>query len=292
MWRNWVVWLPLIGILAIGAGFGSVYALSEWRLRAIEAPVPFTYPISSDSETIDKGRHLARTRGCFGCHGQKLEGRVHQWEWVGLAVAPNLAQYAKENSASTIEAAVRHGVDRQGRALWSMPAYNYRHLVDDDMAALIAFLRSAEVISKSLPRPRLGFRTRWAIATGAEDHMAEWVSSVPPLLAAGNPTQIRGEYLAMTTCNECHGLDLRGSIEPDFTTPDLAIVAAYSKTEFQSLMRTGIGVGDRINLGLMTVVAKDRFAHFTEQEISDLYEFLRKLPSQPIPQDVFWRPGL
>lgn len=288
--RNfWIAGVLVIGLLMVGLGYVGVYALSEWRLYSIERPKPFKHSVESNSEAEDKGRHVARTRGCFGCHGQQLEGRAHEWEWVGLAVAPNLARYAQEYGASAIEAAVRHGVDRRGRALWSMPSYNYRHLTDADMSSLISFLQSAEVVQKRLPKATLGFKARWAIVTGTETHMAEWVSQVPSLKASGSPAQVRGEYLAMTTCNECHGLDLRGSIEPDFITPDLAIVAAYSEADFRVLMKTGIGLGERANLGLMTLVAKDRFAFFTEQEVSDLYQFLQTLPEQPVPQEVFWR---
>ena len=40
----------------------------------------------------------------------------------------------------------------------------------------------------------------------------------------------------------------------------------------------------------MTMVAKDRFAHFTEQEVADLQAFLVTLVDEPVPEGVFWRP--
>jgi hypothetical protein len=39
----------------------------------------------------------------------------------------------------------------------------------------------------------------------------------------------------------------------------------------------------------MTMVAKDRFAHFTEQELIDLLAYLRTLPGRPIDRDAAWR---
>ena len=93
----------------------------------------------------------------------------------------------------------------------------------------------------------------------------------------------------MTTCNECHGFDLRGLPDPDFPTPDLAILSGYTDAQFHTLMAKGEGIGGRADLGLMTMVAQDRFAHFTEEELTDLLAFLRTLPEQPIDRDAAWR---
>lgn len=270
------------------AGYGAVYGLSELKLRDVSPPPLFTHPIGTDSLTLERGRHIARTRGCFGCHGQQLQGRVftEEWDWVDRAVAPNLAAYAKRADASTLEAAIRHGIGHDGRALWSMPSYNWVHLTDADVAALIAYLRSAPVEMVDLPSPRLGFRARWDLATGSETHMAQWANEVPPRRTNLADSQlVRGEYLAMTACNECHGFDLRGG----FGAPDLALLVGYSEEDFRSLMKEGVARGGRDSLRLMTMVAKDRFAYFTEQERADLYAFLRTLAEEPVPEGVFWR---
>ncbi len=282
-------------VVGIGlAGIGAVVTLSEIRLRAYEPPPEFTAALPTDSASLARGRHLTRTRGCFGCHGQRLEGQVFtdEWPWVRRAVAPNLALHARAHDDRTLADAIRGGVGHDGRALWSMPSYNFRHLPEDDLAALIAFLRSAPVVEQELPRPSLGLRARWWLARGDEEHMARWAERVPPMIVGPDedPALIRGERLAMTTCNECHGLDLRGAWqEVDIAPPDLAIVAAYSWEDFQTLMRTGVPIGGR-DLGLMAVVARDRFAYFTEDEKADLYAFLQTLPGRPVPQGVFWRP--
>lgn len=122
--------------------------------------------------------------------------------------------------------------------------------------------------------------------------MADWGRSVPSLLLGpeADTSLKRGEYLAMTACNECHGLDLRGSnVEPDIAPPDLAVVTAYSFEEFNRLMEEGLPRDGRETLGLMTTVARDRFGSFTTEERSDLYAFLRTLAERPVPTDVFWR---
>lgn len=122
--------------------------------------------------------------------------------------------------------------------------------------------------------------------------MADWAREVPPLILTSDddPALVRGEYIAMTACNECHGLDLRGAnTEPDIAPPDLAVVAGYSWEEFNHLMDTGLPRDGRESLGLMTVVARDRFAYFTQEERADLYAFLRTLIGRPVPAGVFWR---
>ena len=282
--------LIIIGII-ISVFFLYIYGGSEYELRKASA-VEIGLLIETDSASIAKGEHIARTRGCFGCHGQRLEGLVFtdQWDWVKRAVAPNLAAYAKTHTPATIEAAVRQGIGQDGKALYSMPSYNWAHLSDSDVASLIAFLRSAEVVPNELPKPSLGLSARWAIANGKESTMPELVAIVPPLLADAQADSLlsAGQYLAMTACNECHGLDLRGQFRGGRSTPDLAIVSSYSVDEFEHLMKEGKGKGDR-EIRLMSMVARDRFAHFTEKELNDLRRFLLTLPNRPVPTPVEWR---
>ncbi|MDJ0652652.1 MAG: cytochrome c [Xanthomonadales bacterium] len=288
-----VITIVLLSLLALGgAGVGTVYLLSESQLRDVPQALAFDLPIPTDAAAIERGRHLARTRGCFGCHGQELEGRVFssEWDWVDRAVAPNLALHARQHSSQVLERAIRQGVGHDGRALWSMPSYNWVHLSDSDTADLIAFLQNAPVVEKDLPSPRLGLGIRLSMVLGRDTHMADWAADVPPLQLRSDAEESlrRGEYLAMTTCNECHGFDLRGATNGG-AMPDLAILGAYSDDSFRTLMQLGVGLGGRDDLNLMSMVAKDRFAYFTDQELEDLLAFLRTLPGKPIPQGVWWR---
>lgn len=282
--------------LALVAGglllaFAGIYAYSEARLRAYPTPPAFDHPVSLDEGSIARGRHLALTRGCFGCHGRRLEG-AHLEGWPGVTVAPNLPAYARQHDDRALSDAIRYGIGSDGRALWSMPSYNWRHLSDADTAALIAFLRSLPVVHKELPPARRGWKVRWQLARGAEPHMATLVSWVPALVMEDAGTKIaRGEYLAMTTCNECHGLDLRGQTLFG-ASPDLAaILRAYTPEDFRTLMREGVAIGGRDNLPLMSDVARSRFAHFTDREIEELYAFFLAVAERPPARDVPWRPS-
>jgi len=280
-------------VLAVSGFYAYVYVASERYLNDVGVDAGFVFSDGGDAAIVERGRHVARTRGCFGCHGQQLEGRMFsdEWVWVDTAVAPNLAEYSRKHTAETIEAAVRQGVGYDGKALWSMPSYNFVLLNDEDMSALVAFMRSAPVVETPLPRPSLGWDARMRIVRGEAQHMAEWADRMPALLLGedDDPVLVRGEYLAKTTCNECHGFDLRGQTDIDIATPDLAILAAYSDADFRRLMQLGEALGGRKDLGLMTVVAKDRFAHFTDDELNDLLAYLRTLSGQPVDHDASWR---
>ena len=253
----------------------TVYGYSEYQLRQYEDPESFTLKLTANDDILAHGKHIARTRGCFGCHGQELQGRVftEQWDWVKRAVAPNLAAFAKNHDPAQLERAIRHGIGANDRALWSMPSYNYVRMNDHDLSALILYLQSAPVVDNPLPAPAMGMAARWSLITADDGHMADWVHQVPELkLTKGHdPVRKAGEYVAMTTCNECHGLDLQG----DMGTPSLAaMIKAYDFDNFRRLMKQGIALGDREDLGLMTMVAKDRFAYFTDTELEQLYAYL------------------
>lgn len=292
-----VLAVPIIAAAIPVAAVAALFASSELRLREYESPAPFAREVPTDLAARSRGERLARTRGCHGCHGERFEGKDWSDEWPGLGrvIAVNLSRYAQENPPEVFERALRHGIGRDGRALWSMPSYNFRHLTDDDVLALLAYIRAHPVMGDTLTRPSHSLEVRWDLAFGGGTHMPEWVAAVPPLATSAErdgPEVVRGEYLAMTSCNECHGLDVRGAYGPiGPATPDLAIVAGYTPAEFRALMRRGVSKDGRSEMRLMSGTARTRFVHFTDQEVDDLYAYLRTLPGRPIAAGVFWRGG-
>jgi cytochrome c553 len=83
-----------------------------------------------------------------------------------------------------------------------------------------------------------------------------------------------GRHLAMTTCTECHGWDLNGW-EGD-PAPSLVVAKAYGPQAFRTLMREGttLAGGDSKPTGLMSGVARYRFASMTDAEIDALKQYL------------------
>ena len=281
---RWIAVLAL-GAMLLAAGLALwVYQASEAHLRSFARPAPFTQAIPNDAASIARGEHLVRTRGCAGCHGEQLQGQL-MW---GFAVAPNLVALARSESPATLEAAIRHGIGRDGRALYSMPAFSFIRMSDADIADLIAYLRQAPLTpSPELPAASLPWKIRWDLASGHDAAMPQWLPKVPPLRLQQSPDEPlrRGETLAMTTCIECHGFTLKADFPwaDDDHAPNLrVIIGAYDEAAFRHLMKTGKAVGER-ELRMMSPVARGRFAHFTDQEVGDLYAYLRspELKSAP-----------
>jgi mono/diheme cytochrome c family protein len=273
--RRVIRWLSfaLLALSAIGgAVLCWVYLASEAHLRSFTSPRRFDVTLPEGADAVARGKHLVDTRGCRGCHGADLEGEL-MW---GYAVAPNLPALMREHGVAALEAGMRHGIGFDGKALYSMPSFSFIHLSDTDVAAIAAYLLATPVKRVELKTPRLPWSIRWALARGDDQAIPGFLDQVPPLryAARGDSALARGEYLAMTTCIECHGFRLRGDELFGGTAPDLIVVAGYDEAAFTKLMRTGKALGDR-ELAMMSGVARGRFANFTDEEIRDLYTFLK-----------------
>jgi len=70
---------------------------------------------------------------------------------------------------------------------------------------------------------------------------------------------------------------LRGDSNPEFTSPSLQLVSAYSLESFAQLMRAGVALGGR-NLKTMSRWARQHLSHLTDSEIAALYSYLHSMP--------------
>ena len=199
-------------------------------------------------------------------------------------VAPDLAHAAQKYSNKELERLIRHGTRPDGTSvILVMPSSMFYHLSDDDLGAIIAFLRRQSPGDEQLPDTKIGPLARLLLMyyknVAGTILAAELIDhDMPRIDPAAHDLHAQGRYLALTVCTECHWTDLRGA--PDGSTPTLAVVAAYSIDNFRTLMRTGEPIGDR-QLELMSSVAVRRFAHFTDQEIDALHVYLQTLATIP-----------
>jgi cytochrome c553 len=262
-----------IAVLGI-ALVGYVYLASERELRRTYDVGLTSIDVTTDSASIREGRRLAAIRGCPGCHGAQLEGSVFSEDFLeGRYVAPNLTRVAAEYTAPEMARAIRHGVRANGEGLWAMPSPMFYHLSDRDVGLIIAYLRAAPTVEGGYNYEfRPGPLVRWGLLTGEWWAIPDDVEQLGPRFGPLEPndTISFGQYLAKTSCTECHGNDFTGQD----ATPDLAIVAAYTFDDFSRLMRAGRALGGR-ELPMMSGVARSRFSHFTPREIAALYAFLQ-----------------
>jgi cytochrome c553 len=256
-----------------------LYALTEPGLRKRHTITPHPITLPRDSASIAEGERLAAIRGCTGCHGEKGQGDVFVDELlIGRVVSANLTIAVREYSDEQLEAIIRQGVRPDGRSVVAMPSEMFSVLTDEDLGKIIAYLRSLPPAEGNERARRLGPMARLAFVLGEFRPTVEGVRTARALTSSfpAAPGAIaHGAYLARTVCSECHGLDLRGHHgNLGGTIPDLVIVAAYPRANFNRLMRTGIALGDRELREPMSRVARRRFSRFTDAEIADLYDYL------------------
>lgn len=240
--------------------------------------------VPASQASVVEGQRLARTRGCFGCHGDDLTGQVFFEVPDGTTlIAPDLAMAAQTYSATELERVIRQGIRPDGTSvLLPMPSEMFYNLSDEDVASIISFLQTQSPRKEPLPETYfgplarlmlMGFKQETGTILAAEsiNHDSARLDPSP-----NNPEGF-GKYIAMTTCTECHGRDLGGSSEGN--APPLTIVSAYSLEDFTTLLRTGVPIGGR-ELDLMRKVALRRFSHLTDFEIAALHAYLITLQNQ------------
>jgi mono/diheme cytochrome c family protein len=292
-------WLTRIGV-ALGAlvvlllvAAVAVYAASERRVRKQYAITPNALAIPTDSTSIARGRHLAQAIGmCVECHGEQLDGQVMIDGPLGRVAARNLTRGTGGSGALLTDAdfvrAIRHGVGRNGRALMIMPAQDYVHFTDADLAAVIAYVKSVPPSDNALPDSRLGPLGRGLLVAGklpvfpAEriDHAAASPAPVP------EGTTEYGAYIARIACMGCHGPALAGGRieagDPSWPPSSNLTVAgplkSWSETDFVTLLRTGKRPNGVPVNGAMPWKKAGRM---TDEEIHALWLYLRSIPGRP-----------
>jgi mono/diheme cytochrome c family protein len=271
-------WTGLTIVSLVAVLLLCIYGVSEYRLRQTFDVPSVSIAVPADSAGLERGHHIFQTRGCEGCHGEGLKGKVFFDEpMLARLVAPNVVRAIRGYSNPELARLLRHGVRPDGRGVAVMPSSMFYHLDDADLGALIAYLRTLpDKGTDSLPATSMRLLARVGLATGKYNLEPINIARGATRVSNGPDAASRGEYLARSACSECHGQRLEGAED----TPALSVVAAYSQAEFTRLMREGVPRDGR-KLGLMGETARNRFAHLSDDEVAALYAFLaRQLASK------------
>jgi len=254
--------------LAVGA-----FAASELMYRK-GAPKPQAQLASAAKgpDAVARGRRVAVLNGCHDCHGADLAGMLFHDDGLFRGYGPNLTRIAAKQSDAQLDAAIRHGVSGDGRALWVMPSEAFSELTDAEAADLLAYIRSFPVKGEDQPKSEMRLPARLGIVLGK-------FHSAPQSLRINadrfrpdvGPEHTKGRDVARL-CTECHAKDLKG--RPELKAPDLEIAAAYAPADFAKLLRTGVPPTGK-DLRLMSGVAKSRFSALTDEEIAALHGYLQ-----------------
>ncbi len=270
----------LLGLLSVFAavGMGKIYTP-----RGSPAP---DITVAGTAEQIARGEHLAYAF-CAICHsldnqlplsGGRDVGKDSPVP-VGELIAANLTPGGRLKDWSDGETfrAIREGIDRDGRPLITMSALSTRNLSDEDLQAVIAYLRSQPAIQNETPpdNPNLLF----AIFSGAglvpEPKPITGAVVAPPLGATAD----YGEYIvSYAGCRDCHGANLRGGgggLTP--AGPNLEVVTGWTQDQFIATMRTGVDPGGHALDPRQ--MPWESIGKLDDVELLALYEYLRGLTS-------------
>jgi mono/diheme cytochrome c family protein len=284
-----------LGILAIVLAT-VVYWQSNVLLHRVYRVTVNPPRLPTDAASLQRGRHLAQTRGCIACHGDDLGGaKVMDDPAMGRLYGPNLTVggggLSREYSDADFERAIRHGVGLDGRGLFLMPSTDFSRFTVDDMADVIAYVRSVPPVDRSSVPLRVGPVARALLVAGKIKISAAEIdhAALRPDVVDRGPTPAYGRYVAMS-CSGCHGSNYSGGkIEigpPDWPpaanlTPDAAgRLSGWTEADFIATLRTG----RRPDGTELNPVMPRSFGQMDDVELKAVWSFLRTL--QPVPTGV------
>jgi cytochrome c553 len=273
-WTGFVV--AALGVVVF-IGIGYVYFASERELaRHHEVAALPALTVPTDAASIAEGRHIATLAGCMHCHGENLTGTVvDDIPHLLRLVAPNISTKVPDYTDAQIATVLRQGVKPDGTSVVFMPSEMFRHLSDQDLARVIAWMRSVPANPVGIEeKTEVRMLGRLIIAKGDDKLAATNIPSLPPAIRAfeAGDTASQGQYLVMNYCSECHGQDL-GGFAP-INAPALVVAKGYSEEQFSRLMHEGVALGDR-HLGIMKSASKARFSQLRDDELQAVYAFLQ-----------------
>jgi cytochrome c553 len=254
-----------------------VYFVSERELRrtytALDAG---TLAVPADAAAVAAGRRIAVLGGCMHCHGEKLNGGlVDDIPNLVRLVAPNISVALPQYTDAQLATLLRKGVKPDGQSAVFMPSEMFRHLGDEDLGRLMAYLRTVPVTREGVQeKTQVRILGRVLLALGEVKTSASAIQSLPPASTAFDAGDAisHGRYLTMSFCSECHGQSLEGFAP--INAPPLAVVKGYPDADFAKLLHDGVAPGGRV-LKLMGPTAQVRFASFTTDEVAAIYAFLQ-----------------
>ncbi|MEM7114596.1 MAG: cytochrome c [Chloroflexota bacterium] len=278
-------------LLLVAVGFVIVFHLIG-QSRLEQAPFVVTKPISipTEAEAIARGEQLATISSCSWCHGADLSGKVLEDRAVtGYIPAPNItpAGVASTYSDADWERALRHGVAPDGRTLVIMPSHHYDSYNDEDLGALIAYLKTVPPVSNSLAPRKITFPG--TIIFGVLAYPNWGVVSVNHVAVGHHPVPVGetieyGQYLVeIATCGSCHTDNLTGNSDPNLgpVAPNITATSAlqgWSEADFSRFMRTGTKPSGR---QIDDQMPWRNYSHFSDLELRAIWLFLQSVEPSP-----------
>lgn len=287
---------------------------------------PATHPaanlqIDATHELVERGRYLANNvSDCLGCHSEQdpakfgmpvrpgTEGSggtvFSKAEGVpGKVTARNITPDTTTGigrwSDGEIVRAIREGIRHDGTPLFPMMPYpDYRAMSDDDVKAVVAYLRSLPARQHSIPDRSLDFPINFLVK-----FMPHPVDGIIPSPPAGDSVR-RGAYLVViANCRNCHtprdskgrpitaeafsgGWEMIGPwgrvVTANLTPHPSNFMGQATREQFIARFKAYEGVtwdsAPPATLGRNTVMPWLGFSGMTVEDLGAIYDYLKTLP--------------
>ena len=282
-----IKWIGIGGsgllVLLLLVVFGLSWRASV-RLNRTYNITPEALTIPSATDAINEGERLTAIY-CANCHGANLGG-ADFFNDSALAVidAPNLTGGEGGIGAQLSDVdwvrAIRHGVDPTGRPLFIMPSRNFYFFSDEDLGAIIAYLKTAPPVDRTANDRSTTLLGRVLLTLGLFGDLidAEYIAhtAARPIAPAPGVTVEYGQYLADTFgCRTCHGPQLSGGKDPNPEAPpgpNLTPGGNLGKWDEQTFL-TAIRTRQSKWMGF------EALNHMTDAELQALWRYLQSLPA-------------
>ncbi len=284
------------GLIAVAIGYVMVQT-SRFDAsidKVYDIPVPDVVA-SKDPAVIARGKHLASSvAACMasGCHGPDLGGgHVIAMGPVATLAAPNItsASLGAAYTDGEIARVIRHGIKKDGRSLRFMPAQDISWLPQDDVVAIVSYLRSVPPVDREnqpMVVKALGkvLDRQDKFVLDVARHIDHTKVETPPAPA---PTAEYGAFLSRL-CSGCHGEHLSGGPLPGAPpsiptplnlTPDASGLKDWTFDDFEKLMRTGVRKNGK---QLDPFMPLECWKNFDDVELHALWAYLQTVPATPL----------
>jgi len=295
--KKFLMWAGVaVGILADIVALTLVITTlaANARLKKIYVIPDESVSIPTDQASIELGERIFQYRGCKGCHGERLEGKVYLDDpAVGKVISTNLTTgkggVGSDMSDADWVRAIRHGIRNDGTGLLFMPSTEFYYLSDADIGAIIAYMKSVPPTDSEVPPSQISpiGKVVMALVKGITFIPAEMIphNAPRPTPPEAGITPEYGAYLALS-CHVCHGSTMSGGAIPGFPSswppaPNLTLgsgsmLTSWDEQGFISTMRTGFTPDKKV--ASWEYMPWLSYRSMTDDELKAVWVYLQSLP--------------
>ncbi len=273
----------------------------------------FTFFSGAQGQTVDpqqvaKGQYIFSLAGGCACHTEP-KGTPHTGGRafpipLGTVYSTNITQDKETGLGNWTDQQIRDAIVKGlrpdgSRIVPVMPYEAYSGMAADDLAALIAYLRTLKPVKKATPEIKTWAPFLRSLAVPLWLRLFGRVSQ-PKSVAPNNGVE-RGRYLVehISLCSDCHtqrnsigvadralylaGADKKhgplGEEVPNITPDNETGLGEWKREDITELLLTGNKPdGDNVE-GLMAEVIEHGFKNMTKQDALALADYLKSIPA-------------